>query len=315
MDRQIQLEKMTNNNIEVSHSKHGDEFVTIVSHPLNEGEYKFEWEGPDGMTSGNVQIGQVWSHMERRVELKLPQTYFIPKIQYAVSTYTKSDDDVEWVNVEHQFGWSVSDFFSKLLVKIIWKRVSLEIGQSPLNDQDIYNNKEFSDAALICNNTIFECHKVLLATRSPVFKMILDKKHMKNKIQASAFKPEVMAELLQFIYTGKCSNNIDKFAIDLFRAADRYQIDSLKEHCQEKLISSINVANCLSLLILGERYRRPSIKKSALKFMVENKESIIIEGELKSYPSLMMEILNEVFVKGNDVDDDYPNCCSCTCCW
>jgi len=318
MDKQVLLEKLSINNVEVSHRKHGDDYVTIVSHPLNVGEYKFEWEGPDGMTQGNVKIGQVLRiNRCNFVQLNLPQTSVVPKIQYAVSTYTKSEDDVEWFNVDSSgppFEWLVTVFFSKLLVKIITKIDSTEMDNSPPNDLDIYNNKEFSDVTVRCRNTNFECHKVFLATRSPVFKIMLDKnmkkKHMKNKIQIDDIKPEVMAELLQFIYTGKSSNNLDKFATDLFIAAEKYQIDSLKEHCQEKLISSINVANCISLLIMGDRYS-PTIKKSALKFLVENKGSIKIEGRLKGYPSLMMEILNEMFGKGND-DDDCTNCCCCT---
>ena len=52
MDNQILLEKMSNNNVEVSRRRNVDEYVTIVSHRLNVGEYKFECEGPDGMTSG-----------------------------------------------------------------------------------------------------------------------------------------------------------------------------------------------------------------------------------------------------------------------
>jgi len=316
MDKQILLEKMSNNNVEVSRRsrRNVDEYVTIVSHRLNVGEYKFECEGPDGMTSGKVTIDQVLNiNRCKFVKLDLPILKNVSqKIQYAVSTYTKSDDDVEWSDVDSSgppFKWLVTVFFSKLLIKIITKKETTAIGRSPLNDLDIYNNKEFSDVTLRCRNAIFECHKVFLATRSPVFKVMLDK-NMKNKIQIDDIKPEVMAELLKFIYSGKSSNNFDKFATDLFIAADKYQIDSLKEHCQEKLISSINDANCISFLIIGDRYS-PTLKKSALKFLVENKGSIKIEGRLNGYPSLMIEILNEVFGKGND-DDDCTNCCCCT---
>jgi len=318
MDKQILLEKMSNNNVEVSRRsrRNVDEYVTIVSHRLNVGEYKFECEGPDGMTSGKVTIDQVQVlniNICKSVKLDLPILKNVSqKIQYAVSTI--SDDDVLWCDVAvdssgHPFKWLVTVFFSKLLLKIITKKETTAIDQSPLNDLDIYNNKEFSDDTLRCRNAIFECHKVFLATRSPVFKVMLDK-NMKNKIQIDDIKPEVMAELLKFIYSGKSSNNFDKFATDLFIAADKYQIDSLKEHCQEKLISSINDANCISFLIIGDRYS-PTLKKSALKFLVENKGSIKIEGRLNGYPSLMIEILNEVFGKGND-DDDCTNCCCCT---
>ena len=179
MDKQILLEKMSNNNVEVSRRsrRNVDEYVTIVSHRLNVGEYKFECEGPDGMTSGKVTIDQVEVlniNTCKFVKLDLPILKNVSqKIQYAVSTYTISDDDVLWCDVDSSgppFKWLVTVFFSKLLIKIITKKETTAIGQSPLNDLDIYNNKEFSDVTLRCRNAIFECHKVFLATRSPVFK-------------------------------------------------------------------------------------------------------------------------------------------------
>ena len=117
-----------------------------------------------------------------------------------------------------------------------------------------------------------------------------------NEIQVDDIKPEVMAELLEFIYIGTASN-LDKFAVDLFIAADKYQINSLKDHCEKKIINSLGVENCFSLLIMGDMLS-PSIKKIALKFVVENRERIKNAKELADYPSLMMEVLNEFFGKG-----------------
>ena len=44
--------------------------------------------------------------------------------------------------------------------------------------------------------------------------------------------PDVLAEMLHFIYTGK-TPKLDDLAGDLLGAADRYQIDKLKAACED----------------------------------------------------------------------------------
>jgi len=170
--------------------------------------------------------------------------------------------------------------------------------------EEVFKNKEFSDVVVKCGGIKFECHKVFLASSSPVFKAMFNtqmKEKINNEVHINDVKPDVMAVLLQFLYTGKVSN-FDKFAIDLFIAADKYQIESLKKLCEMKLVKSIGIENCFSLLIMGDTYS-PTIKKSALSFLVKNKERIELEDNLVEYPSLMMELLKEFIGKKKNVSE------------
>merc|ERR1719334_1459955 len=68
------------------------------------------------------------------------------------------------------------------------------------------------------------------------------KETITNEVQIDDIKPEVMAEMLLFIYAGKTSNgcmNVD-MAKDLFIAADKYQIDPLKNCCENQLVRLLN---------------------------------------------------------------------------
>jgi len=170
--------------------------------------------------------------------------------------------------------------------------------------EEVFKNKEFSDVIVKCGGIKFECHKVFLASSSPVFKAMFNtqmKEKISNEVHIDDVKPDVMAVLLQFLYTGKVSN-FDKFAMDLFIAADKYQIESLKKLCETKLVMSIGIENCFSLLIMGDTYS-PAIKKSALSFLIKNKNRIELEDNLVEYPSLMMELLKEFIGKNKDGDD------------
>merc|ERR1712058_209558 len=145
---------------------------------------------------------------------------------------------------------------------------------------DIYNNKDFSDVILICGNSKFQCHKVFLATRSPVFKAMLTV-DMKEKNSSEVHIEDVAADVME----------------DLLFAADKYQIDSLKEQCEKKLISSIGSGNCFSLLIMGDTCSQ-NLKKSASEFLIKNRGSIEYKDSLVNHPSLMNELLSKVFTKG-----------------
>jgi len=300
------------NNKSVSHRRNDAEYVTTAIHPLMEGTFEFSSHGPNGMTKWLVKtcfefqcqsytvkvVNQNIISCKKKVSFTVEYATVYNRWQFAAQKF-------DWIDVtgppfEFREDIETKDLLVKLLVlKVVTKKESTDHDQTSLNDLDIYNNKEFSDVVVKCGNTKFECHQVFLATRSPVFKAMLTtnmREKINNEIQVDDIKPEVMAELLEFIYIGKVSN-LDKFALDLFIAADKYQINSLKDLCEKKLINSLAMENCFSLLIMGDMLS-PSIKKIALKFVVENRESIEIQEELANYPSLMMEILKKVFGKG-----------------
>jgi len=171
--------------------------------------------------------------------------------------------------------------------------------------EKVFMNKEFSDIVVKCGNISFAAHKVILASRSPVFKTLL-KANLEMKIKHAVYindvNPEVMAEMLRFMYTGKAFN-LDKIGMDLLIAAEKYQMKSLKEVCEKKFIRSNNIGNYFSLLIMGHK-NSSNVKKAVLKFVVKKRKSVDIDKRLLEYPSLMMELLKEFTGDGTDDYDE-----------
>ena len=84
-----------------------------------------------------------------------------------------------------------------------------------------YLSKEFSDVQLQCGDQVFECHQFMLSARSPVFKamFLADMAEKKTKkVNVKDFHPDVLSELLTYIYSGKTSK-MDNYAKDLLAAA------------------------------------------------------------------------------------------------
>ena len=103
----------------------------------------------------------------------------------------------------------------------------------------LLTDKEFSDIEIHCDDKVLPCHRNFLAARSPVFKAMLQadmKEKQSKKIVIEDFNPRTVAHMLKFMYTGYISvDDMEDLTIDLLRAADFYELDGLKEMCEETL--------------------------------------------------------------------------------
>ena len=120
-----------------------------------------------------------------------------------------------------------------------------------------YLSKEMSDVQIKCGDQTFDCHKVILSARSPVFnRMLLSE--MKEKasgvVDLTDTRPEVVKELLKFIYTGTCYIDADEepepgleIVCELLEAADKYELEHLKKMCEYTLSSSLTAENSIQV--------------------------------------------------------------------
>lgn len=283
-------------------------YVAQVNFRLSSRVREFSTFGEDGKNNFDWRIETHWEDNTKAwlVKMYLLQKEATSNVKYKVVRTADNLTMIDWTDLSGfgpEFGFRVPIASREkrgrnIMLQIATKGKTTKYDQSSIKkaDLDFFNNKEFSDVVVKCGDERFECHKVFLATNSPVFKAMLTsnmKETNNNEIQIDDIEPEVMTEFLELIYTGK-SSNLDKFAMDLFIAADKYQINSLKEICEEALISSLEIDNCLSLLLVGDKCST-AIKKSAITFMINNKSSINLDEVLLDHPSLMLEILKEDF--------------------
>ena len=90
--------------------------------------------------------------------------------------------------------------------------------------------------------------------------------------------PEVVGEMLNFIYTGIRISNEDVLkekAAELLGAANRYQLELLKSICDDKLCSSLNISNSIDYLIFGDMYKASKLRRIALRMVTNNMATLI----------------------------------------
>uniref|UniRef100_A0AAY4EU00 BTB domain-containing protein n=1 Tax=Denticeps clupeoides TaxID=299321 RepID=A0AAY4EU00_9TELE len=152
--------------------------------------------------------------------------------------------------------------FQTIIVKVPECRMAEELG-------DLWDQSLLPDCSLVVGGQEFQAHKAILAARCPVFRaMFLHdmKERRTNCVEIQGVEPEVLKELVTFIYTGKAPN-LQDMATELLVAADMYLLERLKRMCEDALCRSLTVENAVEILIFTDLHLTPDLKEEAITFI------------------------------------------------
>jgi len=145
-------------------------------------------------------------------------------------------------------------------------RLSSDLGE-------LFVSGALSDVIVSCSGRKFNCHKVVLAARSSVFRAMFE--HNMEEKKNSAVKVEdvegdAMEKLLHFIYTSKL-DFLDSISFELaarvLAAADKYELPRLKVACEECLSTRLTVENACEVLVLADLHNTIQLKLHVFKFI------------------------------------------------
>ena len=107
-----------------------------------------------------------------------------------------------------------------------------------------FESQDFCDFDIVCEDKVIKCHKVVLASRSPVFKAMLlhnMEESAQQKVEPKNFDFDTMYLVLKFMYKGDIETNLlEKHAESIFMAADYYEINDLKKSCERVLMTQVS---------------------------------------------------------------------------
>ncbi|XP_055950860.1 uncharacterized protein LOC129984941 [Argiope bruennichi] len=166
----------------------------------------------------------------------------------------------------------------------------------------------FPDVNLNCGTVSLPAHKSILSARSPVFAAMFTsqmKENRENKVSITDISPNVLKNMLIYIYTGKTGELSVQSAVDLLFAADKYELLDLKKVCCFHLKSHLSVENVLNTLVLGYLHDA-DLKAFAMDFICnycEEFQTLEKTAEWKNLrqkrPDLVMDVLTSL-VKAKD---------------
>ena len=244
---------------------------------------KFEGYDLKGKTKGDHWGLRKW--MLRKPLLKNPQqlpdghlTLLCELTVYGKRKISSGPEYIEDKSIKHAKGL---------------KQVSEHLGK-------IFTDKDLSDVEIECDGKVFNCHELILSARSDVFRAMFQNDMTENrskKVDIQNVDPEVVSEMLNFIYTGVTNEDFLKEpenAGELLGAANRYQLGLLKDICEDRLCSALKVGNSIEYLILGDLYQASKLRRMALRMVASNMASLVATEEynelVKTHPVLAAEI-------------------------
>jgi speckle-type POZ protein len=138
-----------------------------------------------------------------------------------------------------------------------------------------------TDVILNIKGTDFEAHKVILTAMSPVFETMFKEGYMEhregyieNYFKIEGIDRDVFKEFLRFLYSGQVEH-LDEVCFDLFAAADKYEVQPLREICIQHIGTIITVDNAVDILVFADGYGVENLKLQAQKFIENNIANVV----------------------------------------
>lgn len=132
--------------------------------------------------------------------------------------------------------------------------------------KEMHHNETFADFEIEAGNKIFRVNKAVLASRSPVFNAIFTndlKENRRGKIKVIDVSPNVMEELIRFMYCNEADTRWE-IAVDLILAADKYQVTGLMDLCCQEITAIMNAENVLEWVTIASVLNDGTLMKECL---------------------------------------------------
>ena len=142
--------------------------------------------------------------------------------------------------------------------------------------EDLRLNNESCDITIRCDNQTFPCHKLILSSRSDVFKTMFtmhDSKEEQNGIiEIEDISAKTMKTFLKFMY--KDDLEIEEIDCNLLIAAEKYNFKRLFNICLKQIEKMINAKTVMEITIAAYLVDNKELLLKASEFIFKNRGSI-----------------------------------------
>ena len=162
--------------------------------------------------------------------------------------------------------------------------------------ESMLDTGRFSDCVIACGGQEFPCHKFILAARSSVFDAMFShdmEEQIRNRVEIKDLDVNIVQGMIDYIYSGQVIE-LESKASGLITAAEKYDLQELKQMCVTSLCNGIRDDNVLDMLVLVETYDLPELRKSALEFTALHKKDVVNQEDwrmkLENYPGIIADM-------------------------
>ncbi|CAL1282228.1 unnamed protein product [Larinioides sclopetarius] len=165
--------------------------------------------------------------------------------------------------------------------------------------KSMYDDAVFCDVELQTPSQTFPGHKNILSARSPVFRKMFSS-DMKEKncgqVDITDLENDTVHRMLIYIYTDVLEDLQFESASELYSAADKYEILSLKEKCSSFLKDSLNPTNACDLLALADRHQDDDLKCAVQDYILSH-DNVLCSVEWKDFMTSNLQLAADIMYR------------------
>ena len=227
-------------------------------------------------------------------------SWHVPEIKIPVLGGTRSYDKYRdryiartWTVQLVIESWNTTDFKSGA-------KGPLSSGRAILSDvPELLDTDANADVHFVFKESTIAAHSSVIAASSPVFATMFQRGKFKEAhpktVDIEDVDPGVFRQLLQFLYSGQVSEwqNADVME-SLFVAADKYQLDALKNLCEDCLIPELELENAIRFLVLAHLHLAPKLQQAAVKCLRAHRDELWKLEDWKELARNYADLFHEV---------------------
>lgn len=168
--------------------------------------------------------------------------------------------------------------------------------------------QRFSDFTIKTEVIAIKCHKLMLASRSEVFEMMLSHDCIEtriNEVLIKDFRDDTVKAFVKFVYHGRLAE--EDYTAELLAMAHKYQVVDLKSACALYLATHVTKDNVAEVWEAAETFEMPELLKPVHAFFQDesnwNEDMPELENVIKKHPNYFIKLYKDT-VSGR-YDDDY----------
>ncbi|GFQ71300.1 TD and POZ domain-containing protein 3 [Trichonephila clavata] len=164
------------------------------------------------------------------------------------------------------------------------------------NLETLYEENLLSDTTLKTKTGSFPAHKNILSVRSPVFRAMFTNDMRESNgecVDIEDLDDDTVQRMLLYMYTATLQDLQWDSACNLYTAADKYEILSLKKECSSFLKGNLTQDNACDLLILADMHQDQDLK-SAVQDYILNHRDIFSTNEWELFMKTNIQLAAEL---------------------
>uniref|UniRef100_A0A0A9BPS6 BTB domain-containing protein n=1 Tax=Arundo donax TaxID=35708 RepID=A0A0A9BPS6_ARUDO len=139
-------------------------------------------------------------------------------------------------------------------------------------------------------------HRVILASRSPVFRAMLENEMEESRsgiIKIYDVSYDVLRAFVHYMYTAEALLD-EQMASDLLVLAEKYEVKHLKAYCEKFITSKVNNDNAIAHYAFAHRHSAKQLLEASLSVLLDNMSTLADREEYKELverdPRLVVEV-------------------------